>query len=42
MVNEQRFSALCKRFGIQGSVKGFEIVRFGHINGTYDVAVVNA
>ena len=41
MVNEQRFSALCKRFGIQGSVKGFEIVRFGHINGTYDVAVVN-
>ena len=41
MVNEQLFSALCPRFGIKGDVKGFETVRFGHINGTYDVAVQN-
>ena len=41
MVNEQRFADLCPKFGIRGTVKGFETVRYGHINGTYDVAVDN-
>lgn len=40
MVNEQRFGELCAKFGIRGKVLGFETVRYGHINGTYDVAVM--
>ncbi len=31
------FSELAKEFGITGEVTGFEVVRYGHINGTFDV-----
>ena len=40
MVNEQKLADLGVKFGIRGALKGFEIVRNGHINGTYDVAFV--
>ena len=32
------FAKLAKEFGIKGDVTGFEVVRYGHINGTFDVA----
>ena len=41
MINEQRFADLAAKFGIVGEVKSFEVVRHGHINGTYDVTVQN-
>ena len=39
MENNQTFAFLAEKFGIKGEVIGFEVVRHGHINGTYDVAV---
>ena len=39
MENNQTLAYLAEKFGIEGTVKGFEVVRHGHINGTFDVAI---